>query len=101
MYSDNGKVLLLEKGSQVTGEYQGAVQNGLNRIFVLWTRIKTPHGVLVNLDSPAADALGGAGLPGEVNYHWWKRFGRALLFTLIEDAFQYGMTRSVSTTTAE
>lgn len=94
VYSDNGKVLLLEKGSQVTGEYQGAVQNGLNRIFVLWTRIKTPHGVLVNLDSPAADALGGAGLPGEVNYHWWKRFGNALLFTLIEDAFQYGMTRS-------
>jgi type IV secretion system protein VirB10 len=55
------------------------------RIFVLWTRIKTTKGVVVNLDSPATDALGGAGLPGEVDTHFWQRFGGAILLSLVSD----------------
>ena len=91
VYSANGKVLLIERGSKVVGEYQGSVANGLARIFVLWTQIQTPNGVRVNLDSPGTDALGGAGLSGYVDYHWWARFGNALLFTLVQDAFQFGI----------
>ena len=93
IYSANGKVLLIERGSKAVGEYKGAVENGLNRIFVLWTQIQTPKGVRINLDSPGTDALGGAGLPGEVDFHWWARFGNALLFTLVQDAFEFGMTK--------
>ncbi len=44
IYSANGKVLLIEKGSKAIGEYKGAVENGLNRIFVLWTQVQTPKG---------------------------------------------------------
>lgn len=33
LYSADGKVLLIERGSKVIGEYKGAVENGLNRIF--------------------------------------------------------------------
>ena len=53
LYSADGKVLLIERGSKVIGEYKGAVENGLNRIFVLWTQLQTPTGVRINLDSPA------------------------------------------------
>ncbi|MFR1026550.1 MAG: TrbI/VirB10 family protein [Parasutterella sp.] len=71
VYSANGRVLLIERGSKAIGEYKGAVENGLNRIFVLWTQIQTPKGVRVNIDSPATDALGGSGMAGEIDFHWW------------------------------
>lgn len=94
VYSANGKVLLIEKGSRAVGEYKSAVENGLNRIFVLWTQIQTPKGVRVTLDSPTTDALGGAGMSGEVDFHWWKRFGNALLFSLVQDGFEFSMNQT-------
>ena len=96
IYSMNGRVLLVEKGTRAIGEYQGSVANGLARIFMLWTELRTPHGVSIQLNSPAADALGGAGMGGYVDFHWFKRFGNALMFSLVADAFQYGINTANS-----
>jgi type IV secretion system protein VirB10 len=85
VFSDNGKILLIERGSTVSGEYQADIQQGQARLFVLWTRIKTPNGVVVQLESPGTDALGGAGVPGRVNTHFFARFGSALLLSLVDD----------------
>lgn len=85
IFSDNGAVKLIEKGSTITGEYQSNLKQGMARIFVLWSRIKTTKGVVVNLDSPATDALGGAGLSGHVDTHFWQRFGGAILLSLVDD----------------
>lgn len=93
VYSDNGKVLLLERGSQVTGEFGGRVKTGQTRIYVLWNRIKTPKGVVVNLDSPGSDALGRSGVDGEVDKHWGERIGNAFLLSLIQDAIGFAATR--------
>jgi type IV secretion system protein VirB10 len=89
VYSDNGKVLLLERGSEAVGEYSAGMAQGQRRLFVLWTRIKTPTGVVINLNSPGADDLGTSGLPGQVNNHWWQRLGAAALLTLVQDAIAY------------
>ena len=89
IYSDNGKLLLIERGSTVTGEYQSTMRQGMARIFVRWTRIKTPHGVLVELDSPGTDPLGGAGMPGYVDTHFWERFGGAMMLSLVDDVARY------------
>ncbi|EFM60105.1 type IV secretion system protein VirB10 [Brucella sp. BO2] len=89
MYSDNGKVLLIERGSTVSGEYDANVKQGMARIYVLWTRVKTPNGVVIDLDSPGADPLGGAGLPGYIDTHFWKRFGGALMLSTIETLGRY------------
>ncbi|WP_425524218.1 TrbI/VirB10 family protein [Xanthomonas campestris] len=42
-------------------------RQGPGRIFVVWERAVTPLGVIINLDSPGADPLGGSGFPGKVN----------------------------------
>ena len=94
VYSMDGKSLLIEKGSRALGEYRGSVQNGLERIFILWTEVRTPNGMIVKLDSPATDALGGAGASGFVDHHWWKRFGNALLFSIISDAFDFATAKA-------
>lgn len=89
IYSDNGKVLLLERGSEATGEYKNTIMQGQTRIFVLWNRIKTPSGVVINLNSPGSDALGTGGLTGFVDNHWFERLGAAFLLSIIEDAIAY------------
>lgn len=86
VYSENGRVILMEKGTKVLGEYHGGIQQGQNRLFVLWTRAVTPQGVRIDLASPGSDALGRAGIAGSVDTFFWARFGSALLLSLVDDA---------------
>ncbi len=90
IYSDNGRVVLMEKGTKVFGEYQGGLNRGQYRLFVLWTRAVTPRGIAIDVSSPATDALGRGGMDGRVNNFFWQRFGTALLFSLVEDAATVG-----------
>lgn len=91
VYSDNGRVVLMEKGTKVFGEYQGGLNRGQYRLFVLWTRAITPRGIAIDVASPATDALGRSGADGRVNNFFWQRFGTALLFSLVEDAATVGV----------
>ncbi len=88
-------ITLLDRGTKVVGEFHGGMQQGQNRLFVLWTRAETPTGVIINLDSPAADPLGRSGFDGEVDTHFWSRFGGALLLSLVQGGIQAG-TAAVS-----
>ena len=90
----DGKVVLLERGTKLIGETRGQVQQGGARVFVLWTEARTPTGVVVPLDSPGADELGRSGLPGEVNRHFWERFGAAMLISIVDGAVQTAATRN-------
>jgi len=94
VYSSNGRTVLLDRGTRFTGRYEQGVTRGQPRIFVVWERAVTPQGVLIPLDSPSSDALGGAGLSGKVNYHFWRRFGAATLITVMEDAGDYMVNRA-------
>jgi type IV secretion system protein VirB10 len=87
-FSADGTVVLLERGTKLLGETRGQVQQGMARIFVLWTEARTPTGVVVPLSSPGTDELGRSGLSGEVNHHFWERFGAAILLTVINGAVQ-------------
>ncbi|MGL4576754.1 MAG: TrbI/VirB10 family protein, partial [Burkholderiaceae bacterium] len=85
LYSDNGRVLLLERGSELTGEYGITNQLGSERLFVTWQRVKTPEGVEVDLSSPGSDRLGTSGLPGHLDNRWGARIGAALLISFVKD----------------
>jgi type IV secretion system protein VirB10 len=87
VYGDNGRVLLIERGSHLDGEYRiGALQPGMVRIPVLWTRIRTPQGVSVDLNSPGTGPLGESGIDGYVDKRWGERVGAAMLLSVIDDS---------------
>ena len=87
-FGADGTVVLLERGTKLIGETRGEVQQGGVRVFVVWTEARTPSGVVVRLDSPGTDALGRSGLDGEVNRHFWERFGAAMLVSSINGVVQ-------------
>jgi type IV secretion system protein VirB10 len=87
-FSADGKVVLLERGTKLVGETQSEVQQGSSRVFVLWTEARTPTGVIVPLTSPGTDELGRAGVAGQVNRHFWDRFGAAILISVIDVALE-------------
>jgi type IV secretion system protein VirB10 len=98
VYSENGKVLLIEKGSKIIGEYKSDVKQGDVRIAILWQRIKTPTGVVIDVDSPTTDAVGAMGVEGGVDYHWSQRIGAAVLLSIIGDAIDIQKEKSSPTT---
>ena len=91
--SMDGKVVLMEAGTTMEGEYTQGLQAGQKAIFTLWSRAVTPNFVSVQLNSPGTDALGRAGTSGEVDNKWFERFAGAVFFSLFEDAKQIYITR--------
>ncbi|AGF75079.1 TrwE protein [Bartonella australis AUST/NH1] len=85
IYSTSGRVVLLDRGSKIIGFYQSGVQQGQNRVFVQWSRVETPSGVIIDLDSPGTGPLGEAGIGGWVDRHFWERFSNAIMISLITD----------------
>ena len=75
----DGSRVLIPRGSRLIGEFRADSAPGLRRVLVNWTRLIRPDGVAIRINSPAADSLGGAGIPGSVNTHFFERFASAVL----------------------
>lgn len=88
IYSSNGHTLLVERGSEATGEQRTALMQGQARIFALWSRIDMPNGVSIDINSPGSDPLGASGLDAYVDTHFWERFGGALMLSVVSDLGQ-------------
>jgi type IV secretion system protein VirB10 len=100
VWSETGKVKLLDKGSSVIGTASHALENGMDRAFVLWQTIRTeplydengiPHQYDVAVNSPATEENGANGLPGDVNRHMWQKLGGVFAISLVQ-----GLTGSLS-----
>lgn len=86
--ADN-KVSLMDRGTICTGKQGGGITHGQRRVGIIWQRCETPQHVMVPLSSDAADFLGRPGIPGQVDNHFWDRFGAAIALTLITDIGPY------------
>jgi type IV secretion system protein VirB10 len=65
------------------GQYRSGVAVGQTRAFVVWSRVLTPSGVSIDIGSPATDQLGRGGLDGETDDHFFRRFGAAILLSVM------------------
>ena len=86
VFSASKRVVLMEKGTRVLCEQTGSVKQGEARMFVVCSRAETPRGAIVNLNSPATDALGSAGLEGWVDNHWMQKIGASLAVAMLQDS---------------
>jgi len=93
IYSMDGSILLLEKGSKITGQYTSQIKEGAERLMVIWDRIRTPNGIIIDLNSFGTDSLGGSGLNGYVNHQYSKRFGGAILLSILDDSLAIASKR--------
>ena len=84
--SFDGSKVLIPRSSRLIGEYKGVTQAGQRRAYLMWTRLVRPDGVSVALASPAADFSGQAGVGGQVNSHFFSRFGSAILLSILGGA---------------
>lgn len=85
--SFDGSRILIPRGSRLVGEFRAEQPGGRRRILATWGRLIRPDGVAIRLDSPAADATGGIGIPGKVDSHFLARFANAAL----QSALQIGV----------
>ena len=82
--SFDGTKILIPRGSRLFGEYKADLVDGQNRAFILWQKLTRPDGIQINVESPAADPLGRAGVKGSVNTHFFQRFAGSILQSALD-----------------
>ena len=82
-----GNYLLIPQGARLVGEYSNAIQYGQARIFVAWQRIIYPDGSALDIGAmPGADQQGEAGFNDQVDNHFVRIFGSAILMSAVTAA---------------
>jgi len=81
--SFDGSRVLIPRSSRLIGQYQSGVQQGQKRAYVIWTDLIRPDGASVQISSPAVAFDGTTGLAGEVDTHFFSRFGSAMLLSVV------------------
>jgi type IV secretory pathway VirB10-like protein len=84
-----GKYLLIPQGSRLVGVYSSAVTYGQTRVLIAWNRIIYPNGNSIDLGQmPGSDVGGYAGFNDEVNDHFVRIFGSAIMASLFSAGAQ-------------
>lgn len=77
-----GKYLLIPQGSRLVGSYSSEVAYGQSRVLVGWQRIVFPDGKALDIGSmPGADSAGYSGFYDQVNNHYLRIFGSAIMMS--------------------
>ena len=85
----SGKYLLIPQGSRLVGVYSSAVTYGQTRVLVAWNRLIYPNGDSIDIGQmPGSDVGGYAGFNDEVNNHYLRIFGSAVLASLFSAGAQ-------------
>ncbi len=87
-----GQNLLVPQGSKLFGVYDSRVVYGQSRVLVAWNRIIYPDGSALTLPSmPGVDMVGNAGFEDQVDNHYFRIFGSAVLMSLIVGGTAYAV----------
>ncbi|MGH7364724.1 MAG: TrbI/VirB10 family protein, partial [Candidatus Methylomirabilales bacterium] len=85
-----GQYLLIPQGTRLVGLYDHQVVYAQQRVLISWKRLIFPNGASLSLREgmPGTDALGAAGFADQVNNHYLRIFGNALLLSVITAGVQ-------------
>jgi len=87
-----GRQLLIPQGAKLFGVYDSRVVYGQERVLVAWNRLVFPDGSAFTLGAmPGNDMAGYAGYTDQVNNHYLRIFGSAILMSLISGGMAYAM----------
>ncbi|PTQ80604.1 TrbI/VirB10 family protein [Nitrosomonas ureae] len=90
-----GKWRLIPQGSRLVGTYSSEVEFGQARVLVAWQRIIFPDGKTMDIGAmPGADGVGYAGFKDQVNNHYMRIFGSALIMSAIVAGSTYSQRDS-------
>lgn len=85
-----GKYLLIPQGTKLIGLYSSDVSFGQNSVLVAWQRLVFPDGKALDIGSmPGADSAGYAGFRDQVDHHYARIYGSALLMSGIVAGITY------------
>ena len=86
----SGQYLLIPQGTRLVGKYDSHITYGQSRALVVWNRLVYPDGSTVELAGmPGTDQGGFAGLEDQVDHHFFRIFGTALLMSVITGTYEY------------
>lgn len=89
-----GKFLLIPHGTRLVGTYASDVGYGQEGVMIAWQRLVFPDGKALDLGSmPGADMAGYSGFRDQVNNHYFRIFGSALLLSGITASVAYSQDR--------
>jgi len=95
--SHTQRLLLIPKGARLVGTYDNQVAVGEDRLLVAWTRLIFPDGRSLRLPGLALkDVQGQSGAKDQVDTHWRRAFGRALLLSAISAGVQLSQPQQTS-----
>ena len=84
-----GRFIVIPQGSKLMGTYDSRVSTGQERVLVAWTRIVFPDASAIDLGRmPGSDEGGYGGFHDQVNEHFWKIWGNALLLSAFSSGIQ-------------
>jgi type IV secretion system protein VirB10 len=85
-----GRYLLIPQGTKLFGVYSSDVSFGQNSVLVAWQRLVFPDGKALDIGSmPGADSAGTGGFRDQVNHHYARIYGSALLMSGIVAGITY------------
>lgn len=93
-----GKYLLIPQGTRLVGAYSSDVSYGQARVLVAWQRLVFPDGKAMDIGAmPGADGAGYGGFHDQVNNHYVRLFGSAILMSAVTAGLSYSQRQNQST----
>jgi len=94
-------IVLVPQGAKLVGEYNSMVQYGQQRLMVIWNELIFPDGSTLDLKGMSGvDQIGEAGFYDQVNNHYLRVFGSAIMISLFGAAAQLSQPQNSSAFTS-
>jgi type IV secretion system protein VirB10 len=95
VFSENGKIVLIPKGSRVFGTYTPTIEGAYGRISINWIRIDLINGYVLTFSGTGVDNLGKKGADGRVDNKYKERLANAVLLSAFNIGLANGLDKIV------